>query len=82
VGADNSVTSCDLHVLVYEAAESISSQLLDGRSGGRGSAACGRLLTERSVWAVGVVVLDVFLQHYREVSMLKGNLRKPSTGCG
>jgi len=25
VGAENSVTSCDLHILVHEAAESVSS---------------------------------------------------------
>jgi hypothetical protein len=36
VGAENPVTSRDLHVLVYEAAESTSSQWVDGRAG-----ACG-----------------------------------------
>ena len=30
VGAENPVTSCDLHILVYEAAEPISSQRPDG----------------------------------------------------
>ena len=40
-----------------------------GRSAaGGGSAPCGRLLIERSVRAVAVVVLDVFLQHQREVA--------------
>ena len=57
------VTSCDLHVLVNEAAEPVSSQWPDGRAGGRGSAACGRVLIERSVRTVGVVVVDVLLQH-------------------
>ena len=33
VGAENSVTSCDLEILVYETSESISSQRLNGRSG-------------------------------------------------
>jgi hypothetical protein len=41
VGAENSVTSCDLHVLVHEAGEPVSSQRSDGECGGRGSAACG-----------------------------------------
>ena len=43
VGAENSVTSCDLQILVYEASESISSQGPNGRSGWQGSAA-GRVL--------------------------------------
>jgi hypothetical protein len=68
VGAENSVTSCDLQILVYETTEAISSQRPNGRPGGRGSVACGRVLMERSVRAVGVVVLDVFLQHRREVA--------------
>ncbi len=46
VGAENPVTSCDLHVLVYETAEPVSSQRPDGRGGRRGSAAGGRLLSE------------------------------------
>jgi hypothetical protein len=46
VGAENPVTSCDLQVLVNEAAEAVSSQWSDGRAGGRGSAACGRVLIE------------------------------------
>jgi hypothetical protein len=44
VGVENAVTSCDLHVLVYETAESVVSEGLDGRAGGRGSAAGGRVL--------------------------------------
>ena len=36
VGAENPVTSCDLHVLVYEATQSTPSQWTDGRAGGRG----------------------------------------------
>jgi len=54
VRAENSVTSCDLQVLVIEAAESISSQRPNSRSGARGSAAVRRELTKRSVWTVGV----------------------------
>jgi hypothetical protein len=41
VGAENSVRSCDLHILVYEATEPISSQRPKNRSGVRGSAAAG-----------------------------------------
>ncbi len=46
VGAENPNTLRHLHVLVHEAAESISSQRSDGCAGGRGSAACGRVLIE------------------------------------
>ena len=42
VGAENPVTSCDLHVLVYEAAESVSAQWPNGRAGASGSVARGR----------------------------------------
>ena len=68
VGAENPATSPDLQILVYEAAEAISSQRPDGRSGGRGSAAYGRMLGECSVRSVGVVVLEVLLQHRREMA--------------
>ena len=57
VGVENPVTSCDLHVLVYEAAEPAPSQRPDSRCGGRGSGACGRTLMQRSVGPVRVVVL-------------------------
>jgi hypothetical protein len=67
VGAENSVTSCDLQILVYETTEAISSQWPNGRSGGWGSASGGRLLIERSVRTVSVVVLEVFLQQHGEV---------------
>jgi hypothetical protein len=46
VGAENSVTSCDLQILMDETAEAVSSQWSDGRAGGRGSAACGWVLIE------------------------------------
>jgi hypothetical protein len=55
-------------MLMDETAEAVSSQWSDGRAGGRGSAACGRMLAERSVRAVRVVVLDVLPKHYREVA--------------
>jgi hypothetical protein len=55
-------------MFVYEAAEAISSQQPDGRVGGRGSAPCGRVLAQRTVRAVGVVIREVLLQHYREVA--------------
>jgi hypothetical protein len=59
VDAENHVTSCDLHVLVQEAAEPVSSLGPDRRAEGCGSAACGRVRTERSVRMVRVAVLDV-----------------------
>ena len=68
MGAENAVMSCDLHILVYQAAESISSQRPDCSSGRRGSGACGRLLMQRPVRAMSVVVLDVLLQHDRQVA--------------
>ena len=46
VGAENSVTSCDLQVLVYEAAEPVSSHRPDDCTGTWGSAAGGRVLVE------------------------------------
>ena len=52
VGAENAVTSCDLHVLVHETAEPVASEGLDSCAGGRGSGPCGRVLIERSVWTV------------------------------
>jgi hypothetical protein len=67
VDAENPVTSCDLHVLV-KAAEPVSSQRPKSCAGARGSAACRRLLIERSVWAVGVVVLDELLPDLLEVA--------------
>ena len=68
MGAENPVTACDLPVLVYETAESISSQWSECRSGRWGSGACGRLLMQRPVRAMSVVVLDVLLQHDRQVA--------------
>ena len=44
VGAENAVTSRDLHVLVHETAEAVPSEGMDGRAGGWGSAAGGRVL--------------------------------------
>ena len=60
-GAENAVTSCDLHVLVHETAEPVASEGLDRCAGGRGSGPCGRVLIERSVWTVRVVVLEVLV---------------------
>jgi hypothetical protein len=58
VGAENPVTSRDLQILVYEAAEPISTQRSDRRAGAWGSGVGGRALMQRSVRTVGVVVLD------------------------
>ena len=68
MGAENPVTSRDLHILVYEAAEAVSSQLADCRAGRWGSAGGGWLLSERSVRAVSVVVLGELVEHYCEVT--------------
>src|SRR3954449_988148 len=54
VGAENPVTSCDLHILVHEAAESISSLRPECCSGRWGSGACGRLSMQRAVRAMSV----------------------------
>jgi hypothetical protein len=68
VGAENPVTSCDLHVLVEEAAEPDSSERVDGRPGTWRAAACGRALIQGSVRAVGVEVLDILAQDDVEVA--------------
>jgi hypothetical protein len=67
-GAENSVRTCDLQILGYEAAEAISSERPNGRCGVRGSAACWGVLMERSVWTVRVVMIDVLAQHRREAA--------------
>jgi hypothetical protein len=46
VGAENRVTSCDLRVLVHEAAESILSKHAGGRAGTWRVAGCGRALIQ------------------------------------
>jgi hypothetical protein len=46
VGAENRVTSCDMQVLVDEAAEPVSSEHAVGRPRTRRGAACGRALIE------------------------------------
>ena len=55
VGAENPVTSCDVHVLVEEAAEPVSPEDVDGGAGGSRGVAHGRALMQGSVRAVGVV---------------------------
>ena len=69
VGAENSVRSCDLHILVYEATEPVSSQRPKNRCGRRGSVGGGRVLTKCAVRAVRVVVLDVLPQDCGEVAL-------------
>jgi hypothetical protein len=67
MGAENPVTSGDLHILVYETAEPISSQGPDYCTGAWESATDGWPLMERSVRAVRVVMHEVLLQHRGEV---------------
>src|SRR4051794_35874351 len=68
VGAEKQVTSRDVHVLVYEAAEPVSTQRSDGRARAWGSGAGGLALMQRSVRAVRVVVLDELAQQEAEVA--------------
>ena len=60
--------SCDLHVFVYEAAQPVSSKHAAGRRGMWRYAACGRVLMQRSVRTMPVVVVDVLLQRCSEVA--------------
>jgi hypothetical protein len=46
VGAENRVTSCDLQVLVDEAAEPVPSEHADGVPGFWRGVACGRVLVQ------------------------------------
>ena len=46
VGAENWVTSCDLQVLVDEAAEPVPSEHADARLGRWWGVACGRALVQ------------------------------------
>ena len=46
VGAENRVMLCDLHVLVEEAAEPVSSEYADGRPGGSSGVAHRRVLVQ------------------------------------
>jgi len=46
VGAENPVTSCDVHVLVEEAAEPVSSTDVDGCAGGSQSVVYGWALMQ------------------------------------
>ena len=62
------VTSRCPHILVDEAAEPVSSEHADARSGTRRGVACGRALVQRSVRAVGVEVLDILAQDDVEVA--------------
>jgi hypothetical protein len=69
VGADNAVTSCDLRILVDQAAEPVASSdgdvVLRRRGGDLG---VGRCLAQGPMRAVGVVVVDVFAEGVVEVS--------------
>ena len=69
MGAENSVTSCDLQVLVDEAAEPVPSEHADGRRPGtwRGVGS-GRVLVQKSVRSVRVEVLHILAQDDVEVA--------------
>src|ERR1022692_738644 len=69
VGADNAVTSCDLRILVDQAAEPVASANADIIVGwGAAGLAVGWLLAEGPVRPVGVVVVDVFAEDVVEMS--------------
>jgi hypothetical protein len=68
VGAENRVTSRDVHVFVEEATEPVSSEDVDGCAGGSRGVARGRALMQGSVRAVGVLVLRVLAQYDVEVA--------------
>ena len=62
-GYRNHVATCDLGIFVDQAAEPFSAQDADSRSfGGWAGAPGGRLLVERPVWPVGVVVIGVLAE--------------------
>jgi len=69
VGADNAVTSRDLGILVYQAAEPVASSDADVVFGGRGGdLGVGRSLAEGPAGPMGVVVIDVFAERMVQVS--------------
>jgi hypothetical protein len=69
VGADNAVTSCDLRILVDQAAKPVASSDADVVVRGRdGDLAVGWLLAEGPVRPVGVVVIDVFAEGVVQMS--------------
>jgi hypothetical protein len=60
MGADNYVTSCDLGVFVDQAAEPVAPQHANTRAFCRRTGSPGgRILVQRPVWPVGVVVIGV-----------------------
>src|ERR1017187_4355570 len=70
VGAENAFTSCDLRVLVDQAAELVAWSDADVVAGGRDMGpAVGWLLAEGPVRPVGVVVVDVFAEDVVEVPL-------------
>jgi len=69
VGADNAFTSCDLRILVEEAAEPVASLDAGVVVGGRGGdLAVGWFFAQGSVRPVGVVVIDVFAEGVVQMS--------------
>ena len=81
MGAENPVTSRDLHILVYEASESISSERPGSGTGAWGSGTRGRPLMQRSVRTMSVVMLGELLQHLREVAVWVPRTRSRHAAC-
>jgi len=68
VGAENGVTSCDLRIFVDQAAESVAPQHLNIRARcGRMDASGWRVLLQRPVRAVALVMVGVLAQDQMEV---------------
>jgi putative transposase len=69
VGADNAFTSCDLRILMEEAAKPVASENADVIAGRRDvGLPVGWSLAEGPVRPVGVVVIDVFAEDVAEMS--------------
>jgi hypothetical protein len=73
VGAENCVTSCDLGVFVDQAAEPVASEDPRARCGsGRTRPPGGRVLVQRPVRPMRVVVIDVLVEDQLEMPFADG----------
>ena len=69
MGAENAATSCDLRILVDQAAKVVASSDADVVAGRRDvGPGVGWLLAEGPVRPVGVVVIDIFAENVAEMS--------------
>jgi hypothetical protein len=69
-GCRNCVTSCDLHIFVDQAAETVAPQDADTRTFRRRIGSLGgRVLVQRPVRPVGVVVIGVLIEEEPQVPL-------------